>query len=147
MVADAGMLSAANLNALEDAGCAFIVGSRQSHVPYDLGDHFERHGNYVPDGATIETSRTMGSGKDRRTRRVVYQYSFNRHKREDRTINAQIAKAEKVAAGQRPIARDRFVTVTGDGRREEGRGQLGHRSNGPGSAPGSRATSPTWPPT
>lgn len=36
VVADAGMLSAANLNALEDAGCTFIVGSRQSHVPYDL---------------------------------------------------------------------------------------------------------------
>jgi hypothetical protein len=115
VVADAGMLSAANLNALEDAGCTFIVASRQSHVPYDLGEHFERHGNYVADGATIETGRDMGAGKDRRSRRVVYQYSFARHKREDRTINAQIAKAEKVAAGQRPIARDRFVTVTGNG--------------------------------
>jgi len=115
VVADAGMLSAANLNALEDAGCTFIVGSRQSHVPYDLGEHFERHGNYVADGATIEASRDMGTGKDKRTRRVVYQYSFARHKRENQTINAQIAKAEKVAAGQRPIARDRFVTVTGDG--------------------------------
>lgn len=115
VVADAGMLSASNLNALEDAGCTFIVGSRQSHVPYDLGEHFERHGNYVADGATIEASREMGVGKDKRTRRVVYQYSFARHKREDRTINAQISKAEKVAAGQRPIARDRFVTVTGDG--------------------------------
>lgn len=115
VVADAGMLSASNLNALEDAGCTFIVGSRQSHVPYDLGEHFERHGNYTPDGATIETSRAMGTGKDKHTRRVVYQYSFARHKREDRTINAQVAKAEKVAAGQRPIARDRFVTVTGNG--------------------------------
>lgn len=119
VVADAGMLSAANLNGLEDAGCTFIVGSRQSHVPYDLGEHFERHGNYVADGATIETSRDMGAGKDRRTRRVVYQYSFARHKRENRTINAQIAKAEKVAAGQRPIARDRFVTVTGDGEQKK----------------------------
>ena len=114
VVADAGMLSAANLNALEDAGCRFIVGSRQSHVPYDLGDHFERHGNYVPDDATIETSREMGSGKDKRARRVVYHYSFKRHKRDDRTINAQIAKAEKVAAGDRPVARDRFVKVTTD---------------------------------
>ena len=44
VVADAGMLSATNLNALEDAGYRFIVGSRQSRVPYDLDDHFERHG-------------------------------------------------------------------------------------------------------
>ena len=114
VVADAGMLSAANLNALEDAGCRFVVGSRQSHVPYDLGDHFERHGNYTPDDTTIETSRNMGTGKGKRSRRVVYHYSFKRHKRDDRTINAQVAKAEKVAAGQRPIARDRFVTVTTD---------------------------------
>jgi hypothetical protein len=114
VIADAGMLSASNLNALEDAGYRFIVGSRQSQVPYDLGTHFERHGNYTPDGSTIETSRDMGSGKDKRTRRVVYHYSFKRHKRDDRTINKQVEKAEKVAAGQRPIARDRFVTVTAD---------------------------------
>jgi len=114
VVADAGMLSSANLNALEDAGCRFIVGSRQSSVPYDLGDHFERHGNYTPDDSTIETSREMGTGRDRRTRRVVYHYSFKRRQRDDRAINAQVAKAEKVAAGQRPIARDRFVTVTAD---------------------------------
>jgi Transposase DDE domain len=114
VVTDAGMLSAANLNALDDAGHRFIVGSRQSHVPYDLGGHFERHGNYTPDGTTIETTRDMGSGKDRRTRRVVYHYSTKRRQRDDRAINAQVAKAEKVAAGQRPIARDRFVTVTAD---------------------------------
>lgn len=114
VVADAGMLSAANLNGLEGAGCRFIVGSRQSHVPYDLGDHFERHGNYVPDGSTIETSRDMGTGKDKRSRRLVYHYSFKRRQRDERAINAQVAKAEKVAAGQRPIARDRFVTVTAD---------------------------------
>jgi hypothetical protein len=114
VVTDAGMLSAANLNALEDAGCRFIVGSRQSRVPYDLGDHFERHGNYVPDGATIEASRDMGTGSAKRTRRLVYQYSFKRRQRDERAINAQVTKAEKVAAGKRPIARDRFVTVTTD---------------------------------
>ena len=33
VVADAGMLSAANLNAVEDAGFSFIVGSRISKAP------------------------------------------------------------------------------------------------------------------
>ncbi|MBO0884592.1 MAG: IS1634 family transposase [Mycobacterium sp.] len=114
VVADAGMLSAANLNALEDAGHRFIVGSRQSRAPYDLDDHLTEHGNYVPDDATIETSRDMGTGSQRRTRRVVYHYSFKRRQRDNRAINAQVDKAEKVAAGQRPIARDRFVTITTD---------------------------------
>ena len=114
VVADAGMVSAANLNALEDAGCTFIVGSKQSRVPYDLDDHFTRHGNSTPDDTTIETTRDMGAGKDKRTRRVVYHFSWKRHRREMRAINAQVAKAEMVAAGDRPIARDRFVTVTAD---------------------------------
>ncbi len=114
VVADAGMLSAANLNALEDAGCSFIVGSKQSRVPYDLDAHFKNHGNATPDDATIETSRDMGTGKEKRTRRVVYHFSWKRHRREMRAINAQVVKAEKVAAGERPVARDRFVTVTAD---------------------------------
>jgi hypothetical protein len=50
VVADAGMLSAANLNALEDAGFGFIVGSRITKAPYDLAGHFERHGNYFTEG-------------------------------------------------------------------------------------------------
>src|SRR5690625_7422552 len=56
VVADAGMLSASNLNALEDAGFGFIVGSRISKAPYDLAAHFERHGNYFTDGQILESS-------------------------------------------------------------------------------------------
>ncbi len=75
VVADAGMLSAANLLALEEAGFAFIVGSRISKAPYDLAEHFRTRGNAFTDGQCLETTRTMGTGKDARARRVVYQYS------------------------------------------------------------------------
>ena len=44
VAADAGMLSAGNLNALEDAGFSFIVGSRISKAPYDLVEHFSPSG-------------------------------------------------------------------------------------------------------
>lgn len=50
VVADAGMLSATNLNALEDAGFSFIVGSRLTKAPYDLAEHFERHATTSPTG-------------------------------------------------------------------------------------------------
>lgn len=113
VVADAGMLSAVNLLALEDAGFAFIVGSRAAKTPYDLADHFRTKGNAFTDGQTVETIRAMGVGKDRRTRRVVYQYSFKRGKNDDRAINAMIKKAEDVAAGRRPLKRDRFVKIDG----------------------------------
>jgi hypothetical protein len=71
VVADAGMLSAANLNALEDAGFSFIVGSRLTKAPYDLADHFPRKGNYFEDGQILESTRVMGTGKAARERRIV----------------------------------------------------------------------------
>jgi transposase len=113
VVADAGMLSASNLNALEDAGFSFIVGSRITKAPYDLAEHFERHGDYFADGQILESARVMGTGKAAHSRRVVYQYLFKRAQRDNRAINAMIERAEKVAAGDRPIKKDRFVKLDG----------------------------------
>ena len=70
VVADAGMLSAANLFSLEDAGFSFIVGSRPSSAVDDLADHFHRHGNAFRDGQTIEATRAMGTGTGTRDRRI-----------------------------------------------------------------------------
>lgn len=114
VAADAGMLSASNLNALEEAGYRFIVGSRTSSAPYDLAEHVARHGNYLPDGATVETTRTMGAGAAARTRRVVWQYSFKRDKRDNLTLNKQIERAEAIADGRRPARKDRFVKLAGE---------------------------------
>jgi len=113
VVADAGMLSAANLNAVEDAGFSFVVGSRISKAPYDLAAHFARHGDYFTDGQILESAPVMGTGSSARQRRVVYQYSFKRHKRDDKAINAMIERAEKVAEGTRPLKKDRFVKIDG----------------------------------
>jgi hypothetical protein len=71
VVADPGMLWAANLNAPEDAGFGFIVGSRITKAPYDLAGHFERHGNYFTDGQVLESARRMGTGNAARVRRVA----------------------------------------------------------------------------
>lgn len=113
VVADAGMLSAANLNALEDAGYQFIVGSRITKAPYDLAEHFETKGNYFTDGQVLESVRVMGTAAQARNRRVVYQWRFKREQRDQRTLNAQIERAEKVAAGTNPLKRDRFVKIDG----------------------------------
>ena len=65
VVADAGMLSAANLLALEQAGFRFIVGSKTSKAPYDLTAHFERYGNAFDDGQTIQTTPRHGHRQGR----------------------------------------------------------------------------------
>jgi len=113
VVADAGMLSASNLNELEDRGFSFIVGSRLTKAPYDLAEHFERHGTYFTDGQILESTRDMGTGKGTRPRRIVYQWSFKRNKRDDRNINLMIERAEKIAAGKTPLKKARFLKVTG----------------------------------
>jgi len=60
VVADAGMLSAENFDAIEDAHLSFIVGPRISKVPYDLAAHLERHGNAFDDGQVLESARRNG---------------------------------------------------------------------------------------
>jgi len=46
-------------------------------------------------------------------RRIVYQCRFQRRKRDEPAINAMAEKSERVAAGARPLKRDRFVAVRG----------------------------------
>jgi hypothetical protein len=50
VAADAGMLSAGNLTALDEAGLGFIVGSRTVKAPIDLASHFHWHGDVFTDG-------------------------------------------------------------------------------------------------
>lgn len=120
VVADAGLLSADNLYALEAEKLTeghhlrFIVGSRNAKTPYDLADYFAAHGNHAEDGQVIETTRIMGQGSKARERRVVYQYRFARAKREERTLDLQVTRARQVAGGQRAMKKDRFVRLTGD---------------------------------
>jgi Transposase DDE domain len=116
VVADAGMLSAANLNAIEDAGFSFIVGSRITKAPYDLAEHFTTKGDYFTDGQILESARTMGQGKAARQRRIIYQWRFARSKRDNKNINAMVAKAEKIAEGKAPYSRVRFLKITDETR-------------------------------
>ena len=112
VVADAGMLSAGNLNALEDAGFSFIVGSRISKAPYDLAEYVTL-GATLHDGQTLESKRVMGVGGNARERRVVYHYSAKRDRRDNHTLDKQIERAQKVIDGTRPLKKDRFVKLTG----------------------------------
>ena len=59
IVADAGMLSAANLSALDKAHLRFIVGARQVRAPGDLEAHFHWSGDAFTDGQLIDTMRII----------------------------------------------------------------------------------------
>ena len=61
IVADAGMLSAANLTALDEAKLRFIVGARTTRAPGDLEAHFRWAGDAFTDGQLIDTITPRGA--------------------------------------------------------------------------------------
>ena len=114
VVGDAGMLSEANLAALEDAGLSFIVGARIPDVPYQVAEWRRTHpGEPVADGQIFVQPMIMGTKADPRRRTIFYQYRADRARRALKGIDQQIGKAEKAVAGQTPVKRNRFVQLTG----------------------------------
>ena len=104
VAADAGMLSAANLTALDEAELGFIVGSRAVKAPIDLASHFHWHGDVFTDGQIIDTvTPRHGNTKvnDPALRaepvwtpdthpgawRAIWAYSAKRARRDHKTIN------------------------------------------------------------
>jgi hypothetical protein len=114
VVADAGMLSEANLAALEDAGLRFIVGARIPDVPYQVNQWRRTHpGEPIGDGQIFVQPWIVGTKTDPRKRTIFYQYRADRARRTLKGIDQQIAKAEKAVAGKTAVKRNRFVQLTG----------------------------------
>ena len=128
IVADAGMLSAANLTALDEARLRFIVGARQVRAPGDLEAHFHWAGDAFTDGQLIDTitpKRGSNTERDKSLRaepvwdpdthpgswRAVWAYSKKRAARDTQTLTAQENRARAVIAGERRPKGTRFVTV------------------------------------
>ena len=114
VVADAGMISAANKRALEAAGLSYVLGSRTSRVPHVISSWHDNHPDQdVPDGLTPTRPRPAGAGDQRRDETIYYRYSADRARRALRGIDTQVAKAEKAVAGKIPVKRNRFVHLSG----------------------------------
>jgi hypothetical protein len=129
VVADAGMLSAANLADLNEAQLRFIVGSRVTKAPLDLESHFRWHGDAFSDGQVIDTitPKTRRSiENDPKVRgepvwdpaqhpgswRAVWAYSAKRAARDNRTLTAQENRAKQVIAGEKTAKATRFVKIS-----------------------------------
>ena len=132
VVADAGMLSATNLKAMDEAGLKFLVGSRTVKAPGDLASHFRWHGDAFTDGQVIDTItprvNTAAAQAANNTKvkaepiwdpqehcgswRAVWQYSHKRALHDRRTLKLQEDKARAVVAGEKTARAPRFVTVS-----------------------------------
>jgi hypothetical protein len=117
VVADAGMVSAANQAALEAAGLSFILGARIPDVPYVVQRWRRAHpGEEIPDGRVFVQPWPAGETDARRDQVIYYQYRADRARRTLRGIDEQVAKAERAVAGKTAVKRNRFVRLTGGSR-------------------------------
>jgi hypothetical protein len=132
IAADAGMLSASNLSALDEAGLGFVVGSRSVKAPIDLASHFHWNGDVFTDGQIIDTvtprhaNSTVNDVAHRaepvwnpddhgQAWRTIWSYSAKRARRDQKTLYAQETRARAVINGQRAAKSTRFVkTHAGD---------------------------------
>ena len=113
VVADAGMLSATNLTALDEARLRFIIGAHQVRAPGDQQAHFHWHGDAFTDGQVIDTitpKRGSRSQRDISSRRepvwdphthpdswrAVWVYSKKRAARDNQTLTAQANRARAI---------------------------------------------------
>ena len=134
VVADAGMLSVANLKELDEAGLRFIVGSKVTKAPNDLTSHIRWHGDAFTDGQTVEID-TPRYGKTAtndvllreepawnpeqmdKDWRAVWAFSRKRALRDQQTLNLQANSAQEIIDGQRQVKSERFVKTTAAGRK------------------------------
>lgn len=133
VAADAGMLSASNLSALDETGLGFIVGSRSVKAPIDLASHFHWNGDVFTDGQIIDTvtprhAKSVVNDTNKRAEpvwdpenhpgawRAIWAYSAKRARRDQKTLHAQETRAKEVISGQRAAKSTRFVKTTAGGR-------------------------------
>lgn len=101
VVADAGMLSQKNLEALTSAGYTYIVGSKMYKIPYDVAE-FKKTGKL--EDKQIIVSKLTGQ-------RIIYQYRQKRANLDLRNIEKQIIKAEKIVNGIVPNKKAKFLSI------------------------------------
>ena len=133
VAADAGMLSATNLKALDELECLFIVGSRVTKAPVDLESHFHWYGDVFTDGQIIDTvTPRHGNTKVNNTAlraepvwksdthpgawRAIWAYSAKRARRDQKTLAAQEARARAIVDGTKAAKSARFVKTRGNDR-------------------------------
>jgi len=114
IVADAGMISEANMRSIEKENLSFILGMKIPTMPYPVAKwRAENPGQDIPDGHVF-TQPWPASPKDKRRDQVrYYQYSASRARRTLVGIDEQVRKAQAIINGDAPVKRNRFVTLTG----------------------------------
>lgn len=114
VVADAGMFSAANKQALIDAGLHFILSVKTPAVPEVIEKWRRKHPDTAYTHGQIWTQASTSDGRKHTTPNTVthFQYSHDRARRSLRGIDEQVAKAKRAVDGDVAIKRNRYVDLS-----------------------------------
>jgi hypothetical protein len=135
VVADAGMISDANMKAIEAAGLSFILGMKVPDVPCVIDAWRREHpGEEIPDGHVFTRLWPAGPEDKRRDQVIYYTYRADRARRTLHGTGEQVAKA---VAGLAPVKRNRFIQL-------EGAVKSVNRGETPASSPTSRSPGLNW---
>ena len=143
VVADAGMISDANMKAIEAAGLSFILGMKVPDVPYVIGTWRREHpGEEIPDGHVFTQTWPAGP-KDKRRDQVDLLPVPRRPRPADAARDRRAGRQ-----GRESRRRPRSGQAQPVHRRSTERSRASTASSRPrpGPWPGSRATRPTLPP-
>jgi transposase len=115
VVADAGMMSGENLDLLEKEGFRFIVGSRVAKTPYEIEQYRKEDKEELKDGQIFEIRKefTNKVTKEKKERRVVYQYKQKRAQLDLRNIDKQKRKAMWQIENNIMPKKAKFLKITG----------------------------------
>ena len=114
VVADAGMISDANMKAIEAENLSFILGMKIPDVPYLVAQWRREHpGGEIPDGHVFTQPWPAGPKDKRRDQVIYYQYRADRARRTLHGIDEQVKKAQKAVSGLAPVKRNRFIALEG----------------------------------
>ncbi len=120
VVADAGMVSEANREAIEDAGLSYIIGAKMPEVPYAVSSWRKAHpGKEITDGQVFTQpwpATDEQRARGRRDKVTYYRWKADSARRSLHGIDTQIAKAERAVAGEEPVKRNRFIKLSGGDR-------------------------------
>ena len=103
VVADAGMLSFANMEELKAEDLSYIVGARLGNVSPKILTQIAQALKDKKDGATIRISTRYGD--------LVCAYSAKRERKDRRDMEKQIIKAKTLVSRKETVRRAKFVKV------------------------------------
>jgi transposase len=113
IVADAAMLSASNMQTLDEQGYHYIVGARLANSAKTFVDQLDAQ---LPrtDGAMARFKHTLRKGTLKTEVDIVCHYSEARHKKDRREFDKQVARALALLEKNEPGRRAKFVKKNDD---------------------------------